>query len=205
MDEEFKARLQLYTLYNYVAQNWGHHARAASSNVGPVLLDFLESEAKVSSSIQALMIFGNSPGYSQFWPKQLRGVHLTAYFGLEEAMIVLLKNGHDPDSEDDDGRAPLSLAAENGHEAVVKELLTIERVNADSKDYYTSQTPLSIAAERGHEAVVKQLLATAKVNPDSMDSNGWTLSWAAENGLEAVAQLLATERSTWTIKTITAA
>src|SRR3984957_2730079 len=54
-DKEFKARLQLYPLYNYAARNWGHHARAASLEVEQSILDLLGSEAKVSAFSQALI------------------------------------------------------------------------------------------------------------------------------------------------------
>jgi ankyrin repeat protein len=47
-------------------------------------------------------------------------------------------------------------AAENGHEAMVRLLLTRDGVDPDSKDVY-GQTPLSWAATNGHEAVVKLL------------------------------------------------
>jgi ankyrin repeat protein len=58
------------------------------------------------------------------------------------------------ESKDEDGRTPLSLAAEKGHESVIKQL--IERgADLESKDKY-GLTPLSWAAENGHEAVVKK-------------------------------------------------
>ncbi|KAI9760034.1 MAG: hypothetical protein M1840_002750, partial [Geoglossum simile] len=63
---------------------------------------------------------------------------------------------------DEDGRTPLSWAARNGHEAVVKLLLAIEKVDLNSKDSSYGRTPLSWAAGNGHEAVVKLLLATEK-------------------------------------------
>jgi ankyrin repeat protein len=51
-------------------------------------------------------------------------------------------------------------------EAVVQLLLTIDKVDADSKDSY-GRTPLSWAASHGHDATVQLLLDTGKVDPDS--------------------------------------
>jgi len=62
-DEEFEARLRLNVLYDYAAQNWGHHARAASTEVENLVLDFLESETRVSSSSQAMMASGRDSDY----------------------------------------------------------------------------------------------------------------------------------------------
>jgi hypothetical protein len=84
----------------------------------------------------------------------------------------------------------LSWAAYNGHEAVVRLLLTRVDVETDSKDK-GGRTPLSWAAERGHEAVVELLLARADVEADSKDEGGRTpLWWAIEGGHEAVVKLL---------------
>jgi ankyrin repeat protein len=54
------------------------------------------------------------------------------------------------------------LAAANGHEAIVKQLLEA-KADVKSKDTIYNQTPLSLAAGNGHDAVVKQLLK-AKAN-----------------------------------------
>src|SRR5271154_5894157 len=119
-DEEFEARLQLNPLYDYAARNWGHHARAATTEVVQLILGLLESEAKVSGSSQAMMASRKYSGYSQRVPRQMTGVHVAAYFGLREAIAALLaKDGVDPDSKDTYyGQTPLSWAAGNGHEAV---------------------------------------------------------------------------------------
>ncbi|KAH0551181.1 hypothetical protein GP486_007489 [Trichoglossum hirsutum] len=156
-DREFEARLQTNVLYDYAARNWGHHARIASIEED-LILNLLESRAKVSAASQAMMASESYSGFSQGVPRQMIGIHVAAYFGLAGAMVGLLKNGYNPDLKDSYSRTPLSRAAENGHEAVVKLLLATEKVDVDSKDSEYSEysrTPLSRAAGNGHEAVVK--------------------------------------------------
>ena len=190
-DKEFETRLQLNPLYDYAARNWGHHARSATTEVGQSILDFLESEAKVAGSNQAMMATKKYSGFCRTVSRQMTGVHVAAYFGLREAMIALFENGYDPNARDTYGGTSLSWAAGNGHEVVVKLLLAKEGINPDSKDTRHGRTPLSWAAWRGHEAVVKLLLAKEGVDPDSKSKSGRTpLSWAAEKGHEAVVKLL---------------
>jgi hypothetical protein len=123
-DRELEARLQLNPLYYYAARNWGHHARVVSTEVEQLVLDFLESEAKVSGCSQVIMASRGYPNYSQDVPMRMAGLHLAAYFGLREATIALLKNEHDLEATDDEyDQTPLSWAIENGHEAVVGLLL----------------------------------------------------------------------------------
>jgi hypothetical protein len=80
-------------------------------------------------------------------------------------------------------------ASFEGDEGVVKLLLGLGNVEADSKGI-DERTPLSWAAEKGHEAVAKLLLEKA-VDVNSKSKYGRTpLSWAAFNGHEAVVKLL---------------
>ena len=111
--------------------------------------------------------------------------------GFPTAAEVLLTVGANVNGRDQESRTPLSWAAENGHEAVVKLLLAEDRVDPNLEGSGFSWTPLSWAAVNGHEAVVKLLLARNDVKADSKDKFGQTpLSWAAENGREAVVKLL---------------
>jgi ankyrin repeat protein len=57
---------------------------------------------------------------------------------------LLLETGK-VDSKVYGGQTPLSLAAEKGHETVMKLLLETRKVDADSKTY-NGQTPLSLAS-----------------------------------------------------------
>jgi hypothetical protein len=81
---EFEARLQLNPLYEYAARNWGHHARVASVDEKQLILDILESEAKLAGQSQAMMAseFQRVPG-------QISGAHVAEHFGLRDAMATL--------------------------------------------------------------------------------------------------------------------
>ena len=158
-DAEFEQRLRLNQLYDYVAHNWGNHARSALTLCQQVI-DFLENELKTEAASQALLAikrYSRQSNYSQDVSRQITGLHLAAFFGVYEAANTLIVRGQSLDLKDSNGRTPLSWAAEKGHEAVVK-LLLEKGAELEAKDYYNGQTPLSRAAEKGREAVVKLLL-----------------------------------------------
>jgi ankyrin repeat protein len=95
------------------------------------------------------------------------------------------------DTEDSEGRTPLSLAAASGHEAIVEFLLNTGRVNANSKDMY-GRSPLQHAAANGHFEVVKLLLAIQAVDIGPWDDAcSCPLIAATHGGPYAVVQALA--------------
>ncbi|KFY17886.1 hypothetical protein V492_00310, partial [Pseudogymnoascus sp. VKM F-4246] len=188
-DDNFEKRLQFYKLYDYASHYWGHHARAAST-LNSEVISFLKKKAHVEASSQGLMATASDTEYSQQFPKEMTGLHLAAYFGIDVVVKHLLENQTEVNVKDGYDQTPLSWAAKNGHKAVVQLLLSTAGVDADSKGTY-SLTPLSWAAKKGHETVVKLLLDTGKVDADAKDETDQTpLLWAAKKGHEAVVKLL---------------
>jgi len=123
--------------------------------------------------------FVNLGGIGRMWEK------------TPQVMSVLLGRKYvHPDRPENHGRTPLSRAAGNGCEGVVKLLLERKDVNPDRPDN-NGQTPLWWAAENGFEGVVKLLLARKDVNPDTPDNGGHTPFFqAAGHGFEGVLKLL---------------
>jgi Ankyrin repeats (3 copies)/Ankyrin repeat len=191
-DAEFEERLRLNQLYDYVAHNWGNHAREALT-LSQQVIDFLESEPKTEAASQALLAikwYSWQSAYSRSFPRRMTGLHLAAFFGVYGAANTLIIRGQSPDLEDSYGRTPLSYAAEKGHEAVV-ELLVEKGAELEAKDKDYGRTPLSWAAEKGHEAVVKLLLDKgAELEAKDYNYGQTPLIWAVEKGREAVVKLL---------------
>jgi hypothetical protein len=195
-DGAFEERIAENGFFNYSARHWSEHVRPVESTVSSLALGFLLDDALVNCTIQGPLTGGDKyNGYSQTFPSLTRGLHLTARYGLLHLTEELLMGTGrdrivDADSKDSYNQTPLSRAAGNGHEAIVKLLLNTGKVDADWKGRY-GWTPLWRAAENGHEATVKLLLDTGKVDADSKDDYNQTpLSRAVENGHEAIVKLL---------------
>ncbi|KAK1248783.1 hypothetical protein MKX08_007003 [Trichoderma sp. CBMAI-0020] len=184
--DQFEARLQSNPLYNYAARNWGHHARAAPQK--RLVLDFLESEAKISAASQVIIIRDEFHWdvIAQF-QTGMTGVHVAAYFGLTY-ITSLLSNEHDPNARDSNGYTPFIWAVNKGHEAIVQ-LLLEKGADVEAKEM-RGQTPLSIAVERGDKAII-QLLLEKGANVEAKDRRGYTpLLLAIGRGDKAIIQLL---------------
>ncbi|KAM0130917.1 hypothetical protein ACHAP3_007144 [Botrytis cinerea] len=221
--QDFVKRVRSNRLSMYAAKFWGLHACKASISekiLERALLRFLENQLKVGASWQLMncnypvelyvcqgSIPESSPSYyGQFLSRGLTGMHITALFGLETVIQLLLYSGKlEVDSRGrssqergfyfdsntvNPGRTPLFFAAEKGYEKVVKLLLDTGKVNPDWKDC-DNRTPLYWAANNGHEKVVKLLLDTGKVNVNLRGSRGQTpFHSAARSGNENLVKLL---------------
>src|SRR5271170_6609740 len=158
---------------DYAARHWGDHVRGQEETMKGLALCFLQDSSKAACA--------GDVSIAEYWERPVRysGMHLSSFFGLAKMIDYQLKNGAIADSRSENGKSPLSIAAQYGHEAVVKLFLAPDDVDVDSKDS-VDQTPLSWAARSGHEAVAKLFLARDDVDANSKDSSGGTpLSWVA--------------------------
>src|ERR1700761_8285834 len=195
-DEAFEQRIADNVFFDYSVRHWSEHVRPVQRTISSFALGFLCDNLLVDCTIQAAFVIGYkyNGGYSQDFPSLVRGLHLTAMYGLLHLTELLMSMCEgcnvEADSKDIDGRTPLFWAARSGREAIVKLLLDNGKVDPDSKDK-DGRTPLLLAAESGREAIVKLLLDIGKAAPDSKDEKGQTpLRQAAANGHEAIAKLL---------------
>ncbi|KAF2733552.1 ankyrin [Polyplosphaeria fusca] len=135
---------------------------------------------------------GNSVDVAKKDSDENTALHLAIREHQQDIALTLLEETQwkDLNVSDNDGRTPLSLAAEAGQESVAELLLGTDTVDVEAKDAY-GWTSLSWAARNGHGGVVKLLLGTGKVDIDGKDEDGRTpLSMAAQTGHEGVVKLL---------------
>src|ERR1700722_19322887 len=144
--EERELLLRGNPFLDYAALHWGDHARRQEDAVKSLALKFLQDDSKVACASQIQM--RRPPREQQLG---YSGMHMCSYFGLEKMMKYLLENGAIADVRSGSGRSPLSIAAEHGHEGLVRFFLARDDVDVNSKDS-DGRTALSFAASNGHEA-----------------------------------------------------
>ncbi|WAO96611.1 Hypothetical protein NCS54_01429100 [Fusarium falciforme] len=184
-----------YGFYDYAANNWGHHVRAALNTNQASVMRFLNHEAKVRTCCTAINEYLK-------WPPS-KALYLTVYFNLEESMRALLELGCDINATDPNGWTLLLSFVERGQEEAVQLLL---ENGADISPRATQRNaarrePLAIAAEQGNQAMVRLLLdkgadpnCGAQGNQNNREETTVPLLTAAKNGnFEIVEMLLGAE------------
>jgi ankyrin repeat protein len=84
----------------------------------------------------------------------------------------------------------LISASNGGHEAVVRELLTYNRLDVNAKDDH-GETALIVASSRGYEAVERELLMHDRLNVNAKNNYSETaLTSASEGGPTGIVRML---------------
>jgi hypothetical protein len=157
-EEDYKSRLKEFVLLEYAAIYWGPHLNLLMAtyrsdklnDVGVEALSLLLDTKRLSVMSQVLFMSERT-----WYPRRtvrtegkgFSGSHWAGTFGLLPLLKQWIDRNYEIDQRDNAGRTPLSLAAEKGHETIVKLLLDTGKVDVDSKDEY-GQTPLSWAARK---------------------------------------------------------
>ena len=192
-DEQFEKRLRQNPFLDYAARHWGDHARAIEVEVSDLACSFLLESGSLSCAEQVLLVPGSRfRGYSQTFPVGTN-LHLTARFALPritQKLLTSLKGGTTDvvNVADNWNQAALSIAAEYGHNELVKLLLDAgAEVNAQGGGYGNA---LQVASYIGYEQVIKLLLHRgADINAQG-GLYGNALQAASIGGHEQVVKLL---------------
>jgi ankyrin repeat protein len=192
--ESFRDRAQCYSLYEYAALNWGHHARENASPCDEVV-EFLKSPGPhIQASVQAMDL--DLSGYFSGPQSRTTGLHLAAHFGLKQVVAILLQDSS-VDSVNGEGDTPLQLAAKQGHIATMR-LLVDHGAMIDASDGH-GRTALVRTAEYDDQIEpeqVVQLLLERGANVGAADGLGCTpLHYAARRQRLGTAKLLLEKRA----------
>ncbi|KAJ5480131.1 hypothetical protein N7530_005640 [Penicillium desertorum] len=156
-DITMEERLQSHPFYPYAARYWGDHVRA-TKDLHPGVIQFLEDQPKVEASEQALRVTKDTVrvGWSQKYSRTMTGLHLAAYFGIQEAVAYFLRHQHPVDICYRAGYTALKWAISGGHLNVCQFLLSqgADPNITDEEEF----TELAFAAQHGREAIVRLLV-----------------------------------------------
>ena len=183
--------LQDTPFLEYCSIYWGAHAKRDLSDYAKLLALKLFDDYDCHISTKILMKTQNLWGLKVVKYSGFTGLHCVSVFGIDEFVVDLLEvGGCDPNQTDFASRTPISRAARNKHEGVVKALLGRDGIDPYKPDHF-GEMPLHAAAAVGCEGVVKVLLEQDGVNPGEQDSIGRTpLYLAAGCGREEIVKIL---------------
>ncbi|CEF67649.1 No mechanoreceptor potential C [Strongyloides ratti] len=140
----------------------------------------------------------------------LNALHIAAYYGNTDFVIAMLKKvpanvrSEPPiynhlvvkEFATEYGLTPLHLAAQSGHDGLVRMLLNQTGVQVDATSTTMNVIPLHLAAQQGHIAVVGMLLSRSTQQQHAKDWRGRTpLHLASMNGHYEMVSLLIAQGS----------
>ncbi|KAI0225193.1 Glycerophosphocholine phosphodiesterase, partial [Massospora cicadina] len=142
----------------------------------PLFYAILRGHAEVVEAI--MQLFPNSINLTLTTSDQSiqSPLGLAASLGYPHLIQLLMRAGVNPFGTNESGETALHIAARNGFDDCVRELLlgaaTEASLLANLKEYYAGYTALMLAATEGHANICDQLLA-AGADPTIEDKWGW--------------------------------
>ena len=188
--DSLEEKMNEYVFLKYAARHWGTYVKQqCNDNLMKLAKSIVDHEIeRPPCAIQAL--YYELERSERRIAKKFSGIHVTAYFGLDEIMAYFCKLGKFLELKDETGQTPLSWAAACGHQTTVQLLIQRDDIDINTKDKH-GWTPLLWAAVSGHDAVVRLLVERDDVDSNSKNTADQTaLSLAVSNGHEAVVRLL---------------
>jgi ankyrin repeat protein len=198
-DKEYKERLELYEFYKYVCCYWGYHVQAAFSTSDLEVMKFLKKKANLEAASQALQVeaFWRINGIDEY-ASNVTGLHLIAYFGIDNVMEDLIDNegsySKNVDPKTSLGETPLVWAVLNSQEAAVRLLLekganVVAKIHR--KMYEFEETILHHAIDYRDLEIAKILIENnADTNEETNGNGGCLLFTAMDNNDEEAVELL---------------
>ncbi|MCJ1440362.1 MAG: hypothetical protein MMC23_000845 [Stictis urceolatum] len=157
--------------YVYAIEYWASHAlRYQQSPFQDTVLHFYSAFSELRSGPRRIDTVPRSVILTEnsSLPDAERPAHEVASRGLDIILPSLVDHGYSVNDRDDDGRTPLSWAAENGHVSVVVYLLRKDEIDLDSESIL-GLAPIGYAYRNQHKVIVEMLLASqAKHNFDRL-------------------------------------
>ncbi|KAK9772537.1 putative Ankyrin repeat-containing domain protein [Seiridium cardinale] len=197
-EQDLEIKLACFALYKYSSYHRGHRAKCQKEFES--VKCFLDQPHHVEASGQVLLVDHSQNSSSKQRPTKVTAFHLVAYFGLSAVVKATTLKREDTDVQDSHCRTPLSYAAANGHDGVVRILLDWNaQLDVPDTD---GQTPLLWATRNGHGAIVR-LLLDGNAQVDVSDTRygqippSWAirygqtpLLWAIKDGRDAIVRML---------------
>lgn len=157
------------SLYTYVADHWGHHARDSpeTNSLVDMIIDFLDDRPKREQCVDHM----SAPRSVARASLSLRDVHLAAKFDLHMTMSRLLERPQiDVNVQDSQGKTPLYYSVGTEHGAVAKQLMGRSDTKIDLPSYHHGP-PLHNAIESRREHIAQMLLDHG-ASAESKDNRG---------------------------------
>lgn len=169
--EEYRDRLQENPVYEYAARYWGYHANEAYSEVKGLVDKVFQRKSTLASLAQVLSFERKFRSCIPLAHKGISGVHIAAWFGLDDKVKELLKGLQFHNAADKKGRTALHWATRNA-QALTVELLIQEGADVNAADK-RGMTALHYAALQGDNHLIR-LLVENGARLEVMDNKGQT-------------------------------